>query len=107
MPHRAEDSSAGTVPLISISSSWSIGIVKLRDILKAGTGAHDHRNDSAPRTMLRDKPHRCRGTDPEHTSRSTRGMHQKQLGHASAEMTRGYQRRRDRFWVNLTRAAGL
>ncbi|MFM2350815.1 MAG: hypothetical protein RIR04_1781, partial [Pseudomonadota bacterium] len=32
---------------------------------------------------------------------------QKQLGHASAEMTRRYQRRRDRFRVNLTRAAGL
>lgn len=32
---------------------------------------------------------------------------QKQLGHASAEMTRRYQRRRDRFRVNLTRALGL
>jgi integrase len=32
---------------------------------------------------------------------------QKQLGHASAEMTRRYQRRRDRFSVNLTKAAGL
>lgn len=32
---------------------------------------------------------------------------QKQLGHASAEMTRRYQRRRDRFQVNLTKAAGL
>ena len=32
---------------------------------------------------------------------------QKQLGHTSAEMTRKYQRRRDRFRVNLTRAAGL
>ena len=32
---------------------------------------------------------------------------QKQLGHASADMTRRYQRRRDRFRVNLTRAAGL
>ncbi|MEC3863390.1 tyrosine-type recombinase/integrase [Mesobacterium sp. TK19101] len=32
---------------------------------------------------------------------------QKHLGHASAEMTRLYQRRRDRFRVNLTRAAGL
>lgn len=32
---------------------------------------------------------------------------QRQLGHASAEMTRRYQRRRDRFRVNLTRAAGL
>ena len=32
---------------------------------------------------------------------------QKQLGHASAEMTRRYQRRRDRFRVNLTKAAGL
>lgn len=32
---------------------------------------------------------------------------QKQLGHASAEMTRLYQRRRDRFRVNLTKAAGL
>jgi integrase len=32
---------------------------------------------------------------------------QKQLGHASAEMTRRYQRRRDRFHVNLTKAAGL
>jgi len=30
---------------------------------------------------------------------------QKQLGHASAEMTRRYQRRRDRFRVNLTKAA--
>lgn len=28
---------------------------------------------------------------------------QKQLGHASAEMTRRYQRRRDRFRVNLTK----
>jgi hypothetical protein len=28
------------------------------------------------------------------------------LGHA-AEMTRRYQRRRDRFLINLTRAAGL
>ena len=32
---------------------------------------------------------------------------QKQLGHASAEMTRRYQRNRDRFRVNLTKAAGL
>ena len=32
---------------------------------------------------------------------------QKQLGHASAEMTHRYQRRRDRFRVNLTKAAGL
>ncbi len=32
---------------------------------------------------------------------------QRQLGHASAEMTRRYQRRRDRFRVNLTKAAGL
>jgi integrase len=32
---------------------------------------------------------------------------QKQLGHASAEMTRRYQRRRDRFRVNLTKPAGL
>jgi integrase len=32
---------------------------------------------------------------------------QKHLGHASAEMTRRYQRKRDRFQVNLTRAAGL
>ncbi|HXT06537.1 MAG TPA: tyrosine-type recombinase/integrase [Roseiarcus sp.] len=32
---------------------------------------------------------------------------QKQLGHTSAEMTRRYQRRRDRFRVNLTKTAGL
>jgi len=32
---------------------------------------------------------------------------QKHLGHTSAEMTRRYQRRRDRFRVNLTTAAGL
>ena len=32
---------------------------------------------------------------------------QKQLGRATAEMTRRYQRRRDRFRVNLTKAAGL
>jgi integrase len=32
---------------------------------------------------------------------------QKQLGHASAEMTRRYQRRRERFRVNLTKAAGF
>ncbi|PIL21016.1 hypothetical protein P775_06510 [Puniceibacterium antarcticum] len=32
---------------------------------------------------------------------------QKQLGHASAEMTRRYQRRRDLFRVSLTIAAGL
>ncbi len=32
---------------------------------------------------------------------------QKHLGHASAEMTRRYQRHRDRFRVNLTKAAGL
>lgn len=32
---------------------------------------------------------------------------QKQLGHASPEMTRRYQRRRDRFRINLTKAAGL
>lgn len=32
---------------------------------------------------------------------------QKQLGHASPEMTRIYQRRRDRFRVNLTKASGL
>ncbi len=32
---------------------------------------------------------------------------QKQLGHASAGMTRRYQRPGDRFRVNLTRAAGL
>lgn len=32
---------------------------------------------------------------------------QKQLGHVSAELTRRYQRRRDRFRINLTKAAGL
>jgi len=32
---------------------------------------------------------------------------QKHLGHASSEITRRYQRRRDRFRVNLTKAAGL
>jgi integrase len=32
---------------------------------------------------------------------------QKQLGHASAEMTGGYQGQRERFRVNLTKAAGL
>ncbi|MBN9529895.1 MAG: tyrosine-type recombinase/integrase [Alphaproteobacteria bacterium] len=32
---------------------------------------------------------------------------QKQMGHASAEMTRRYQRRRGRFRVNMTKAAGL
>lgn len=32
---------------------------------------------------------------------------QKQLGHASAEMTRKYRRRRDCFRVNLTKASGL
>jgi integrase len=32
---------------------------------------------------------------------------QKQLGHASPTMTRRYQRRRERFRVNLTKAAGL
>jgi integrase len=32
---------------------------------------------------------------------------QRHLGHASAEMTRRYQRKRDRFSVNLTKAAGL
>ncbi|MBP1861661.1 integrase [Rhizobium herbae] len=30
-----------------------------------------------------------------------------QLGHASAEMTRKYQRRRERFRINLTKASGL
>jgi integrase len=32
---------------------------------------------------------------------------QKQLGHASAEMTRGYRQQRERFQVNLTKVAGL
>ena len=32
---------------------------------------------------------------------------QRQLGHASVDMTRRYQRRKERFRVNLTRAAGL
>ena len=32
---------------------------------------------------------------------------QRQLGHASAEMTRRSQRRRDHFRINLTKAAGL
>ena len=32
---------------------------------------------------------------------------QRQLGHASIEMTRRYQRKRERFTVNLTKAAGL
>ena len=32
---------------------------------------------------------------------------QRHLGHATADMTRRYQRRRDRFRINLTRAAGL
>ncbi len=32
---------------------------------------------------------------------------QRHLGHASAEMTRRYQSKRDRFRVNLTKAAGL
>mgnify|MGYP001283809839 FL=1 len=32
---------------------------------------------------------------------------QNQLGHASAEMTRRDQRRRDRFRINLTKAAGM
>ena len=32
---------------------------------------------------------------------------QKQLGHATAKMTRKYQRRRDRFRTDLTKASGL
>ena len=32
---------------------------------------------------------------------------QRQLGHATAEMTRRYKRRRERFRVNLTKASGL
>ncbi|MBX9933506.1 MAG: tyrosine-type recombinase/integrase [Methylobacterium sp.] len=32
---------------------------------------------------------------------------QRQLGHASADTTRGYKRRRERFRVNLTKASGL
>jgi integrase len=32
---------------------------------------------------------------------------EKALGHASAEMTRRYQRSRERFRVNLTKVAGL
>ena len=32
---------------------------------------------------------------------------QKQLGHTSAQMPHRHQRRRDRFRVNLTKAAGL
>jgi integrase len=32
---------------------------------------------------------------------------QKQLGHASAEMTRRYQRNRDRFRINLTKDLGF
>ncbi len=32
---------------------------------------------------------------------------QKQFGHTTAEMTRNYQRRRDRFLVNLTKASAL
>jgi integrase len=32
---------------------------------------------------------------------------QRHLGHASPEMTRRYQRKRDRFRINLTKAAGL
>jgi integrase len=32
---------------------------------------------------------------------------QRHLGHTSAEMTRRYQRKRDRFSINLTKAAGL
>ena len=32
---------------------------------------------------------------------------QKRHGHSSAEITRKYQRRRDRFRVNLTKASGL
>jgi integrase len=32
---------------------------------------------------------------------------QRQLGHTSVQTTRGYQRRRERFRVNLTKAAGL
>ncbi len=32
---------------------------------------------------------------------------QKQLANTSAEMSRKYQRRRDRFRVNLTEASGL
>ncbi len=35
------------------------------------------------------------------------GLIQKHLGHSAPEMTRRYQRNRDRFRVNLTRAAGL
>lgn len=39
--------------------------------------------------------------------RSMNAMPRKQFGHASAEMARRYQRRRDRFRVNLTKTAGL
>lgn len=42
------------------------------------------------------------------TSARTDEAHiQRHLGHASAEMTRRYQRHRDRFRVNITKAAGL
>src|SRR5690349_8435847 len=37
----------------------------------------------------------------------TEGTVQRHLGHTTAGMTRRYQRRRDRFRINLTRAAGL
>lgn len=35
------------------------------------------------------------------------GLIQRRLGHASAKMTRGYQRRHEKFNANLTKAAGL
>jgi integrase len=49
---------------------------------------------------------RCAAASPPRP-RSNERYVQKQLGHTSAEMTRRYQRRRERSRVNLAKAIGL
>lgn len=76
-------------------------------LVKAATLAADVRGDlSEGQRALKFSGHSLRAELASSAEVDERYV-QKQLGHPSAEMTRKYQRRRDRFRVNLTKASGL
>lgn len=76
-------------------------IVK-KAVVKAGVGAHLNRPD--PQSAY--AGHSLRSGFAS-SAEIDEGKVQRQLGHASSDMTRRYQRHRQRFKTNLTKATGL
>jgi integrase len=92
----------GTVALDSRLSPQHMALLVKRTVEKAGI-----RGDLPERARLAlFSGHSLRAGLASHAEVDERHV-QKQLGHASAEMTRRYQRRRDRYRVNISKALGL